>query len=192
MKRIIGICIISFILVLAISGSSYAKFPNYTVFSKYLIDIKGWKSHIALPESTRWTSPPDAVHPTGEDGLIIRKDYNSEKPNMGWWQAEIKVIDCGPMLAEAGYHTILSQQNVDTLDIKQTTKMISGHTVVISYDKTAQPAPQCNITVVLNVKKKNTVYAVFYIGTFGITQKDALELAQKFPWTDIEKEIDKY
>jgi hypothetical protein len=174
MKRITNTCVVAVILVITITTVSFAKvsakLPTCAAVAKYLIDLKGWEA--------------DPKGKSCEENYIILQTNATVVRNYNQGEKTIGVI----MYLGWNEGNPFSEFNEGNSPLGYAKTMnISGHKIAISYQHIDQGKGGV-IYVLLNIKE---VYGLNWICLRfnGLSDQEALEIAQKFSWTGIESEF---
>jgi hypothetical protein len=164
--------VISSLSILFILGSSLVSFAQEQIFldlMKELIDLNGWDAE-----------PANGMEVGDADGEIIiaMRDYHSDNKLL---HVQIAVGKS----AKKAWAQYDKGENIDTQTILRMTKEDSGHKIGVSYEKNTNSG---SIVVPLKVKNSNAVFSLAFV---GMSYQDALDIAKRFPLSNIESKADK-
>jgi hypothetical protein len=157
------------------SGLIFFFLLNGTVFSQSykslypcFIDLPGWEA-----EEVSGMDPDDWVITTGakRDLITATRDYEKGDKSLS------VVIQVGPGIAALYADMEESESNSDGMHV--TVKKIKGHQAHISCHREDE-TNCCDIRIVLFSHKESGALLMFV--SEGLTEKEALEIAQKFDW----------
>jgi hypothetical protein len=167
MAKIIGI--LSVLFTLGVSFISFAQEQKYLELMKHLIDLDGWEAET-----------PNGMEVGDVNGEIIiaMRDYHKDNKLL---HTQI-IVGKSAKKAWAQYD---KGENIDTPTVLKTTREDSGHKIGISYERSATSG---SIVVPLKVKENNAIFSLAFV---GMPYQDALDIAKRFSWPEIESAIDK-
>jgi hypothetical protein len=157
------------------SGLIFFFLINGTVFSQShkslypcFIDLPGWEA-----EEVSGMDPNDWVVTTGakRDLITATRDYEKEDKSLS------VVIQVGPSIAALYAGMEESESNSDGMHV--TVRKIKGHQAHINFHREDE-TNCCDIRIVLFSDKESGALLMFV--SEGLTEKEALEMAQKFDW----------
>lgn len=153
--------------VTLLSVQSFGQMPEYVELYKYLINLPGWKA-----------VEPTGMNMSGPMGEMV----TAQREYKNGTKALTAQILSGTQ-AQGVWAPFTTGMTFDTPDAFMKVTEIKGYHIGISHDKKENSG---GIVVPLkDVKSK--VFVTFVLSYEGMSYQDALTIAEKFPWKEMEK-----
>jgi len=164
-KRLCGVCSV-LIFFFLINGTAFSQ--SHKSLYPCLIDLPGWEA-----EEAYGMDPDDWVMTTGakRDLITATRDYEKGDKSLS------VVIQVGPDVASLYADMEETESNSGGMHV--TVKKIKGHQAHISCHLEDE-TNCCDMRIVLFSDKESGALLMFV--SEGLTEKEALEIAQKFDW----------
>lgn len=158
-----GLSLAVFIIGLA-SVQVFAQVRNYVQLYRYLVELPGWKA-----------SKPTGMNMSGPMGRMVTasREYESGTKSL---TAQI----VSGTQAQGAWAPFSTGMTFDTPGAFSKVTEMRDHQVGITHDKNENSG-----SIVVSLKGK--IFAVFVLGYEGMPYKDAMAIAQKFPWKYMEE-----
>jgi len=154
--------------VISIPCVSSAQDERYEEMMKLLVELKGWECE-----------PANGMEVGDKNGIIIivMRDYHNGSKLMHIQIAVGKTSKKAWSQFEEG-------KTIDTPDYYSAILTTPEYKIGIAHDKKSNMG---SIVVPLNVKDGNAVFSLAFV---GLSPEEALGMARRFSWMDMEKVID--
>ena len=149
---------------------------SYKPLLSCLIDLPGWEA-----EEASGMDPDDWVMTTGakQDLITATRDYEKGDKSLS------AIIQVGPGIA--AMYSDAEEGKFDAGGMNITLKKIKGFLTHIEHHQ-EESIDYCDIRVVLSSQEKSG--ALFMLTSEGITEEEALKIAQKFDWDLMRKKAE--
>ncbi|MBN1636302.1 MAG: hypothetical protein JW920_07295 [Deltaproteobacteria bacterium] len=157
--------VITGILLALITAPAFAELPNYSLFTKYLIDLKGWDS-----------GEPTGMNMNGPMGEMASANRQYTRNDMSL-NAQILAGNA----AQMAWGPFMMGVTIDSSEELVKTTEHKGYKEGIIYSKKDKSGS------IMVPFVGTSIPAAFILEYENMNYETALEIAEQFPWKDIEK-----